>query len=451
MSNIPYLPHTEEEIKAMLDAIGVSSINELFSSIKEELKNKDPIKLPPPLSEQDLVKEMTEIGRKNTTDCITFLGAGAYNHFIPALVPYLAQRSEFVTPYTPYQPELSQGTLQAIFEFQTLVAELFGLDVANASMYDGATALAEAALMSMRIKNTKKVAISRALHPEYRRVLQTYVNALDEELIEIPYNEEGLTDYSFAERLCGTGISSIIIQNPNFFGCIEPVEKFTSLAHTINALSVVAVTEPFSLGILKSPGASGADIAVGEGQSLGIPLSFGGPYLGLFATKKEFLRQMPGRLVGETVDRNGNRGYVLTIATREQHIRRERATSNICTNESLCALTALIYLSALGRTGFRTLAEQNLAKAEYAKKKLRKIKGVEIKFQAPTFNEFVIELKVKPERIRRELRKKGIIFGLPLGGYYQELKNCMLVTVTEMNRKDEIDLLMRELNRVINH
>ncbi len=449
MKSHPYLPHTEEDVQKMLEEIGITSINELFSPIKEEWREKVPLKLPPPLSEQELLREIEGIGSENKSEFISFLGAGAYNHFIPSVVPFLLQRSEFVTPYTPYQPELSQGTLQAIFEFQTMIADLFGMEVANSSMYDGATALAEAALMSMRIKGTRRVAISRTVHPEYRKVLKTYINALDEELIEIPFNDEGVTDYLSAEKLCGEGISSIIIQNPNFFGCIEPVQKFSDLAHTIRALSVVCVTEPLSLAILKSPGETGADIAVGEGKSFGIPLSFGGPYLGLFATKKEFLRQMPGRLVGETVDRNGKRGYVLTIATREQHIRRERATSNICTNESLCALTSAVYLSVLGKSGLKALALQNLSRAEYAKNELNKIKGVELKFASPTFNEFVLKLKVNAEIVAKRLQKNGIIPGLPLGRYYPELKNCLLVAVTEMNSKEEISALAREMKKAV--
>lgn len=449
MKVYPYLPHTEDNLQEMLKEIGVSSVDELFSAVKNELKEKEPLRLPPPLPEMDLLSEIQKIGELNKTKTISFLGAGAYRHFIPSVVPFLANRSEFVTPYTPYQPELSQGTLQAIFEFQTMIAELFGMDIANASMYDGATALAEAGLMSMRIKGRKRVAVSKAIHPEYRSVLKTYISALDGELIEIPYNHEGVTDYLQAEKLCGEGVSAIIIQNPNFFGAIEPIKKFSDLAHTIKALSVVCVTEPLSLAILKSPGELGADIAVGEGQSFGIPLSFGGPYLGLFATKKDFLRQMPGRLVGETVDREGKRGYVLTIATREQHIRRERATSNICTNESLCALTAGIYLSTLGKKGLRELAKINVSKSEYLKNKLRKLKDVRIKFSSPTFNEFVIELKVNAERIARSLHKKGIVPGLPLGKYYPELKNCLLVTVTEMNTKEEIDILVKELQKVL--
>jgi len=444
----PYLPHTEDEIREMLEAIGVRTINDLFSPVRDELREKEPLKLPPPLSEQALLKEIENIAKENQPSVISFLGAGAYRHYIPSVVPFLVNRSEFVTPYTPYQPELSQGTLQAIFEFQSMIASLFGMDIANASMYDGATALAEAALMSMRIKGTKKVAVSKAVHPEYLRVLKTYISALDEELVEIPYNENGTTDYKSAENLCGEGIAAIIIQNPNFFGCIESVEQFSELAHSIKALSVVSVTEALSLALLKPPGEAGADIATGEGQSFGIPLSFGGPYLGLFATKKEYLRQMPGRLVGETVDRDGKTGYVLTIATREQHIRRERATSNICTNESLCALTATIYLSLVGKNGLRELAKLNLSRAEYAKNKLSKIKGINLKFPSATFNEFVIELNKNAEVVAKKLHKKGVLPGLPLGRYYPELKNCLLVTVTEMNTKEEIDLLAGELKKV---
>lgn len=447
MKKFSYLPHTEEDIKVMLNAMGLSSINELFSPVKEELREKKPLNLPPPLSESEILKEIEKTGKENKSNIICFLGAGAYRHFIPAVVPFLMNRSEFVTPYTPYQPELSQGTLQAIFEFQTMIADLFGMEIANASMYDGATALAEAALMSMRIKGTRKVALSKSVHPIYQSVVKTYINALDEKLIEIPYNEEGLTDYSMAEKLCGEGISAIIVQSPNFFGCIEDIKKFSDLAHTIKALSVVAITEPLSLGILKLPGEVGADIVVGEGQSFGIPLSFGGPYLGLFATRREFLRQIPGRLVGETIDRDGKRGYVLTIATREQHIRRERATSNICTNESLCALTAAVYLSALGKNGLKELALQNLSKAEYAKNKLKSLRGIKLKFVSSTFNEFVIELKVNVEKVAQKLEKKDIVPGLPLGRYYPELKNCLLVTVTEINTKEEIDALAGELKK----
>ncbi|HEY4716423.1 MAG TPA: aminomethyl-transferring glycine dehydrogenase subunit GcvPA [bacterium] len=444
----PYLPHTDDEIQEMLGEIGVNSISELFNSIKKTLQETERLKLPEPLSEHKLIKEMLFICKKNNTGVNSFLGAGAYNHFIPAVVPALLQRSEFLTPYTPYQPELSQGTLQAIFEFQSMIADLFRMEIANASMYDGATALAEAALMCMRIKGTKKVAVSKTVHPEYRAVLKTYINALDESLIEIPYNQEGITDFSAAERLCGEGVSAILIQNPNFFGCIEPAENFSALSHTIGALSVVSVAEPISLGILKPPGAAEADIVAGEGQPFGIPLSFGGPFLGLFATRKEFLRQMPGRLAGQTVDRNGKTGYVLTIATREQHIKRERATSNICTNQSLCGIAAGIYLSAMGKTGLRDLAKINLAKAEYAKKRFKKIKGIHLKFSSPTFNEFVIEIKSNADNAAKKLQKKGILPGLPLGRYYPELKNCLLVAVTEMNSKKDIDILAKELARI---
>ncbi|MBI5047879.1 MAG: aminomethyl-transferring glycine dehydrogenase subunit GcvPA [Deltaproteobacteria bacterium] len=446
-----YIPHTEKDIQEMLNAVGAASIEYLFKAIPNNLRLKKPLNLPAPLVEQELINELTNLSKKNATveEYISFLGAGAYHHYIPSVVNHLISRSEFYTAYTPYQPEISQGTLQAIFEYQTLICQLTGMEVANASLYDGASATAEAVLMAQRINNRSKVILSSSLHPEYRDVVKTYLSRSDNNVKEVLYcTETGRTLPEAVEKLIDNDTSCLVVQHPNFFGSLEDIKAISDVVHKNKSIFIVAITEPISLGLLKPPGEFGADIVVGEGQSFGNSLNFGGPYLGFFATLEKYLRQMPGRLVGETVDKNGNRGYVLTMATREQHIRREKATSNICTNEGLCALAAAIYLTAIGKNGLMEIARLNLSKAHYLKHRIKDIKGVKTAFTAPTFNEFVIELEKEPDAVVKALLKKGIIAGLPLKRFYSELSRHILVCTTEMNTKKDMDNLTEELSRI---
>jgi len=371
-----------------------------------------------------------------------FLGAGSYDHYIPATVFSLLGRSEFVTSYTPYQPEMLQGTLQGIYEYQTLAARLLGMEVATASHYDGATALAEALLMAVRITGRKKAALSRAIHPHYRQVVRTYFAPTGYELLEIPFLETGLTDLARQDDV--RDLAAVALHSPNFFGCIEDIGAAAERAHEGGALLLAGFTEALAFGLLKNPGSQGADIVAGEGQSLGIPRSFGGPALGMLASRKEHMRNLPGRLVGQTTDRDGRRGFVLTLATREQHIRREKATSNICSNNSLCALAAAMYMASLGGTGIRKLAALNHDKAEYLKDALRAA-GCSIRFSAPTFNEFVVGFRDDFGALHRRLLAKKIVAGLPLGGHYPELADHVLLCVTETCSRDEMDRLVREV------
>ena len=437
-----YVPHTEEECREMLDAIGVRRLEDLFQQVSEKYRLSQPLNLPEPLSETDLLRHIQGLQSPIVSGppWSSFLGAGAYHHFIPAVVSALASRSEFYTSYTPYQPEISQGTLQAIFEYQTLICQLTGMEVSNASMYDGASSVAEAIGMAHRITRKKKVLVSETIHPDYRKVIRTYVDPDQQEIVVVPYKkDEGRTDERMLDNLLDEDVSSVVIQSPNFFGVIEDLRRIEEKVHRAGALLIVVFSEAIAYGILKPPGELGADIVAGEGQSLGIPVSYGGPYLGIFASRERFVRNMPGRLVGETVDVEGKRGFVLTLATREQHIRRERATSNICTNEGLCALMATIFLSCLGKEGLRELAAMNLNKAEYAKKVITRIGGCEVAFSFPTFNEFVLRTPIEPERILEKLREEKILGGLSLEKYYPELNHHLLVTVTEMLTKEEID------------
>ncbi|MEW6366727.1 MAG: aminomethyl-transferring glycine dehydrogenase subunit GcvPA [Acidobacteriota bacterium] len=441
-----YIPLTETEKQQMLRAVGVSSMEDLFASIPASLRLKRPLCLPEPLGELDVERRMTELERQNVEPRLCFLGAGAYYHHIPAHVGQLASRSEFLTAYTPYQPEVSQGTLQAIFEFQTMICQLTGLDVANASMYDGASATAEAMLMANRANGRGTFLLARSLHPEYRQVCRTYAANLGFKLVETGSTPQGTTDLDAAAATAGPDLAAIIMQSPNFFGCLEDWSAASALAKKHGALSIAVVAEPLSLAIAKSPGECGCDIAVGEAQSFGVPISFGGPYLGFMAALDKHVRNMPGRLVGQTVDRNGRRGFVLTLATREQHIRREKATSNICTNEGLCALMATIYLATLGRHGLRDLAVLNLSLASYARKTIAASKTLRLRFHAAGFNELVVELRGPAAPAHRKLLDKGIVAGLPLGGFYPELSRCLLLYVQETTRKEDIDELVHELD-----
>ncbi|GJL77109.1 MAG: glycine dehydrogenase [Nitrospinaceae bacterium] len=444
-----YIPHTEKDIQEMLARIGVKNVEELFESIPEPLRlGEQPLGLPGSLAEAELTAFLGRMQNRNANaqDMSLFLGAGAYRHFSPALIDHLISRGEFATSYTPYQPEVSQGTLQAIFEFQTLISMLTGMEIANASMYDGASALAEAVVMANRINDKNEILISRTVHPEYRQVVETYTQSNAIELIEIPFAANGKTDVdSIANRL-NEQTSAVVLQSPNFFGVIEQYAGLKKQLADRGVLLIVVVAEALSLGILKPPGERGADIVVGEGQSFGLSLSYGGPYVGFFATQDKFLRQTPGRLVGETIDREGRRSYVLTLSTREQHIRRERATSNICTNQGLCALAATVYLATMGKQGLREVALLNVRKADYLKNRLRKIKGFSIRFDADTFNEFVLECPKPAEEMRDSLMQEAnILAGVPLATYYPELENSLLLCATELNTQEEMDRLAEKL------
>jgi len=439
-----YIPHTKEEIKDMLQVIGVSSIEELFCDIPEEVKIKGELDLPSALTEIELVNYFTELSKKNIVADNSFLGAGAYNHFIPAAVSHLVSRAEFYTAYTPYQAEISQGILQAIFEYQTLICELTGMDVSNASHYNGSTAVAEAALMATAHTGRKKVLVSSALHPDYRQVLNTYFSAREEEVEEIPLSD-GLT----CNVEINENIAAVIIQSPNFFGCLEDVSFWTEHVHKSGGLAILAITEPFSLGILASPGSMGVDIVAGEGQSFGNQVAFGGPHLGFLACKNALMRKMAGRLVGLTHDHNGKRGFVLTLQTREQHIRRERATSNICSNQALCALAATIYLSYIGKEGFRDISYQSCQKAHYGKKKISELNNYEVLFPCSFYNEFLVRCPDDPVKINKFLLEKGITGGYSVEKHYPHLKNCMLLCFTERNSRSSIDQLVNLLGEAV--
>ncbi|MCR4433733.1 MAG: aminomethyl-transferring glycine dehydrogenase subunit GcvPA [Caldiserica bacterium] len=437
-----YLPLTDADRKEMLASLGMESVEELFSDIPPEVRS--PALQITSLSEPELEKHIKELGEKNRdlAELQSFLGGGIYQHFIPHAVDHLSGRVEFYTAYTPYQAEVSQGTLQAIFEYQTLVSLLTGMEVANASMYDGASAVAEAALMARSITGRKALAYSAALHPQYQRVLRTYTQHLGLDLVELPWTEKGQTDL---DALPEKDFSALILQNPNYFGVLEPVAEASRVIHERGGLFIYSFSEAVSLGLLPPPGSLGADIVAGEGQSLGIPPSFGGPGLGIFATREQFMRRMPGRIIGEARDAEGKRAFVMVLQTREQHIRREKATSNICSNQALCALRALIYLSLMGEKGFRAVAEQCYHKAHYLSQALEEIPGVKLRFRGEFFNEFVLTLPQEPEGFLNFLLKNSILGGIPLKKYYPSLKQEVLVTVTEVHPKENLDKLVHLL------
>lgn len=451
---MPYIPHTARETLSALKVSGAETVEDLLKGIPPDIRLKSGLNLPDGVSEQELAELMKRRSRKNSgVDNLTsFLGAGAYNHYIPAIVDAVVSRSEFYTAYTPYQPEISQGTLQAIFEYQTLVCQLTGMDVANASLYDGASAIAEAGLMARRITGRERILLSSAVHPEYRETIKTYLKGAGDHIREVFYcTETGTTLPEAVEAAMGAGgedaPACLIVQHPNFFGSLEDLDALAAAIHKKKGMLVVVVTEPVSLGLLKPPAEHGADIAVGENQSFGNALSYGGPYLGFMAVKAEFVRQMPGRLVGQTTDKNGLRAFCLTFATREQHIRRERATSNICTNHGLCALAASVHLASLGQSGLRGLSLLNHSKAEYLKRGLNDA-GIKAAFNAPTFNEFTIRLDKKDAgAAMKSLLKKGIIAGLALERFYPELAGHVLIAATEMNSKEDMDRFISELQK----
>ena len=432
----------------MLHQIGLENAADLFATVPEQLRLTRDLDTPAALSELELLAGFDQMAARNAgAQRATFIGAGAYSHYSPTVVDHLISRSEFFTAYTPYQPEISQGTLQVIFEFQTLVCQLTGMDLANASMYDGSTALAEAVLMAERITKRSKVIVCGAVHPEYLEVCKTYVQHAGIDLQHIDFDSVSgqVTEIPGLDNKT----AAIIVQSPNFFGCIEDVAPLAEKAHAAGALLIVAITEAISLGLLRSPGALGADIVVAEGQSFGIPLSFGGPYVGLFATREKYARQIPGRLVGEAYDKQGRRGFVLTLATREQHIRREKATSNICTNEGLIALAATIYLETMGRRGLQEVATQCARKAAYAASRIKQLDGFSVPYSAPTFNEFVVTApQPAAELLQRLASEHDINGGLPLSRYFPERPNDLLVCVTETNSRTQIDALVDGLKAI---
>jgi glycine dehydrogenase subunit 1 len=440
-----YIPVNEKEKKEMLESVGIKDASELFSVIPKEVRIAK-LNLPEGISEQKLAKELERLAGRNISakDYTTFLGAGIYEHFIPAVVREITGRSEFSTAYTPYQPEASQGTLQAIFEYQSMIAELTGLDVSNASLYDGASAVAEAALLCARQTGKKKILVSKALHPEYRKVLSTYLEASDIKIVEIEV-ANGATSAISIKNVCCQETAGLIIQSPNFFGVIEDMQEFAELAHASGAL-FAAVVNPLSLGILKSPGEYGADIAIGEGQVLGNQAGLGGFTFGFLAVKKDFAWKIPGRIVGQTTDNKGARGYVLTLQSREQHIRREKATSNICTNSALNALGACVYMSGWGPEGLKKLGELNISKSRYAFEQIIKIKGFSPAFPTkPFFNEFVIKTDKDAEAISKHLLSNKIIGPLALAGFYKDMPGALLFCVTETKTKEDIDKLVKTL------
>lgn len=421
----------------MLAAIGVGSVDELFADIPEPYRIRA-LAMPNGLCEQEVYDHLHALSHKNTHELVSFLGGGFYEHAIPAAVDSLSARGEFFTAYTPYQPEVAQGTLQAIFEYQSMICRLTGLDAANASMYDGGTALAEAVMTAVNATGRNTVVLAGGVSPIYREMIRSYTSNLGISLTELASPVEGVADRAAIAAALHGDVAAVLVQNPTFFGTVDDFSDVAACVHAAGALLVASVY-PLSLGLLKRPGDMGVDIATGEGQSLGLPLSFGGPYLGFFAVRKALVRKMPGRIVGETVDRRGERCFVLTLQAREQHIRREKATSNICTNEALCALRATVYLSLLGKQGLRELAATCVQKAEYAKQRLARVEGVTVRSQAPTFNEFVIDLPVDAGEVVCKLIDRGFAAGFPLGRYYPEWNTCLLVALTEKRTKAEID------------
>jgi glycine dehydrogenase subunit 1 len=443
----PYITNTAQEVEQMLKDIGVANIDALFADISPSHRPRS-FDLPQGLSEYEVVRRITALSLKNNVHVIPFIGGGYYDHYIPTAVASLTSRGEFYTAYTPYQPECAQGTLQALFEYQSGISALTGMDVSNASLYDGGTALYEAMMMAIHITGRNKVIMDGGVSPIYRKILKTYTHHLSYEFQETPV-VHGQSSREEIYRLLDKGTAAVILQNPNFFGAIDDFTDIIQKAHSVGALVLVSVY-PISLGLLKTPADMGADIVTGEGQSLGLPLNFGGPYLGFMCTRKKYIRKMPGRIVGETTDLAGRRCFVNTLQAREQHIRREKATSNICTNVSLCALQAAIFMAVVGKNGLKEMAQLNLDKAEYAKQLLSAIKGVEVKRSSPTFNEFTVHLPRDASQVVAAMMRKGFAAGFPLGRYYPGMERYLLVAVTEKRTKEEIDRYAKALQEALN-
>jgi len=446
---MPYIPHTPDDRERMIRTIGIGDVEELFDSVPQSLRLRRPLDLPPALSEMELIRELEAIASENkgAQHYVCFLGAGAYDHFIPSAVNHIVRRSEFYTSYTPYQAEISQGILQVIYEFQSMICALTGMDVSNASLYDGATAAAEAAIMTLNRSGRKRVLVSELVNPHYRAVMRTYLSQGLAKL-DVVRSSGGVTSKDDLQNLLGQDVACFVVQYPSFVGTIEDLSVLAEMCHCVDA-SLVVIADPIALGILRSPGDLGADIVVGEGQSLGNPLSYGGPYLGFMGAREEFLRYIPGRISGATVDREGNRGYVLTLQAREQHIRRERAYSNICTNQSLNALAATVYLSLMGRSGLRKVAELCLQKAHYLADRLTGIRGVSLVYDAPFFKEFLIKTPLPADRVVAELRERRILAGVPMGRYFPDMDDCLLVCVTEKRTKAEMDNFAERLGEIL--
>jgi len=444
-----YIPHTDEDRAFMLDAIGVESVDALFETIPGALQLGRALAVPAALGEADLLKHLGGLARQNVamSDAVSFLGGGVYRHYIPSSVSQLLLRGELYTAYTPYQPEISQGTLQIIFEFQTMVAELLGIDVVNASLYDGSTSVAEAALMGMRLapRRPSRVLVSRAIHPEYRAVVRMYVESGGYEVVEIPWADDGRTDLAAAEAALADGAAVLLLGYPTFFGTLDDLAAARALCDAHGAKLVATFQEALAFGLLTPPGAYGVDIVAGEGQSLGVPASFGGPHLGLFGAREAGVRQMPGRIGGQTVDARGERGFVLTLSTREQHIRRERATSNICTNQGLMATAATIYMTLLGPGGLAAVSRACHLRAEQVKAAVTALEGYALRFDAPTFHEFVVRTPRPAAELVASLADQGVAPGLALGAYDESLEDCLLITATELTTEADIDALTAAL------
>lgn len=432
----PYIANTDDDVAVMLKRVGVRSVDDLFTDIQPRQRPKS-FDLPEGLSEYEAVRKVSGLASVNASDLTLFIGGGFYDHYVPAAVTALISRGEFFTAYTPYQPECSQGTLQAMYEFQSSICALTGMEVANASLYDGGTALCEAVMMALRVTGRKRVVMDGGVNPIYRKILRSYTTNLNIEFVETPV-AHGQADRGRVFELIDDQTAAVVLQNPNFFGTIDDHADIVAKAHTVGSLAIASVY-PVALGLLKTPGEMDFDIVTGEGQSLGLPLNFGGPYLGFMAARKDFIRKMPGRIIGETVDSAGRRCFVNTLQAREQHIRREKATSNICTNVALCATQALMYMTLLGKAGLKDLARINLNKAEYTRRRLEAIDGVEVKRSSPTFNEFMVRLPVEAKTLVRGMIKKGYAAGFPVGRYYPGMDNDLIIAVTEKRSKDDID------------
>ncbi len=443
---MPFIPNTDDERKEMLAAIGVLNFEELISNIPVELRFKGKMDLPDPLSEMEITSFFNKLVRENAgcNDYISFLGGGAYDHYVPAAIDHVISRSEFYTAYTPYQPEVSQGTLQATYEYQSMIAELTAMDIANASMYDGSSALAEAALMALSPPKRNKILVSKTVNPFYRQVIETYISGQNV-ILEIIEHEDGITNIHDLKQKINDQTAAVVIQHPNFFGYLEDMVEIGAIAHENGALYITS-NDPVSLALLAPPGDYDADIATGEGQALGNSLNYGGPYLGVFAAKEKFLRKMPGRIVGETVDTKNRTGYVLTFQAREQHIRREKATSNICTNQALNALAATVYLALMGRSGLEQVAGASLNNSHYLADKISNLEGFDLKFKKPFFKEFVIHTPIDPDKIIQRMISRNIQPGIDLGKFDYDLRDCLLIAVTEKRTKQEMDQFVDALS-----
>lgn len=440
---------TDDQVREMLDTIGIASIEELFAPIAEKLRTQGNLRIPKGISELELLRDVGSLAGRNhpVGELVSFLGGGAYDHFIPTVVDAMSGQSELLTAYTPYQAEASQGVLQLFYEFQTMVCQLTGMDVANASLYDGASAVAEATLMALRIRGRKRVVVAQTTHPDTLAVLRTYLAQQDAQLHTIPVGHDGCIEGQALESVLDDDTAAVVVQSPNFFGCIERVDRLIPLIHEHGALAIISA-DPIASGLLKPPGAFDADIVVGEGQTLGIPLQYGGPYLGLMATKEKYLRKMPGRVVGMTKDLDGRRAFCLALQTREQHIKRERATSNICTNQGLLAIRASIYLATMGKCGIASVASQCFDKAHYAAARIAKLRGYTLRFDAPFFKEFVVKTTRGVDRVLASCRDAGMLGGVALAPFDMELDDCFLVAVTEKRTRQEIDALVGVLSAV---